>query len=43
MAAPILVLRVVYSDYVATYLGYLMALKERGSRRENMGVGFLAV
>ena len=26
--------------HVATSLGHLVALKERGSRRKNMGVGF---
>ena len=32
---------VVYSVCVTTSLGHLVALKGRGSRRENMGVGFL--
>ena len=36
-----LVLMVVYSVCVTTSLGHLVALKERGSRRKNMGVGFL--
>ena len=36
-----LVQMVVYSVCVTTFLGHLVALKERGSRRENMGVGFL--
>ena len=31
---------VVYSVYVATSLGRLIALEEKGSRRKNMGVGF---
>ena len=39
--ASVLVLMVVYSVCVTTSLGHLVALKERGSRRENMGVGFL--
>ena len=34
------VLTVVYSVCVATSLGHLIALKERGSRRKNMGMGF---
>ena len=38
--ASVLVLMVVYSVCVATSLGRLIALKERGSRRKNMGVGF---
>ena len=41
--ASVLVLMVVYSVCVTTFLGHSVALKERGSRRENMGVGFLAV
>ena len=36
-----LVLMVVYSVCVTTFLGHSVALKERGSRRKNMGVGFL--
>ena len=38
---PVHVLMVVYSVCVATSLSCLIALKERGSRRKNMGVGFL--
>ena len=34
------VLIVVYSVCAATSLGHLIALKERGPRRKNMGVGF---
>ena len=34
------VLTVVYAVCVATSLGHLIALKERGSRRKNMGMGF---
>ena len=37
---PVHVLMVVYSVCVATSLGRLIALKERGSRKKNMGVGF---
>ena len=37
---PVHVLMVVYSVYVATSLGRLIALEEKGSRRKNMGVGF---
>ena len=35
-----LVLMVVYSVCVSTSLGFFVALKERRSRRKNMGVGF---
>ena len=38
--ASVLVL-MVYSVCETTSLGHLVALKERGSRRENMGVGFI--
>ena len=38
---PVHVLMVVYSVCVATSLSRMIALKERGSRRKNMGVGFL--
>ena len=37
---PVHVLMVVYSVYVATSLGHLIALEEKVSRRKNMGVGF---
>ena len=37
---PVHVLMVMYSVCVATSLGRLIALKERGSRRKNMGMGF---
>ena len=37
---PVHVLMVVYSVCVATSLGRLIALKERGSRKKNMGAGF---